>query len=261
MEKKEIPVTGPNDQQDELLNQEETVLEATEETTVVEDAELIKEEAEEIVEDETVDTVEGQVEEVAAENDDMKKKTDTEKMAAELAEMKDKYLRLYAEFDNYRKRTLREREDLFKSAAQDTIKSLLSTLDDFERAIKVADADDNDEVVPDGIRLIYEKLARTLEQRGLKVMESTGQPFDVDLHEALTKIPAPTSELKGMVIETIEKGYYLKDKIIRYAKVVVGAWWSRKRKVESRVEKYGDQSTFFETNVYKQNLNYSKKMV
>jgi molecular chaperone GrpE len=223
MEKKEIPVTGPNDQQDEILNQEETVLNAVEEIPVVEDAEILEELTSEIGDekDAAVELVEA--EEVAAENDDMKKKTDTEKMAAELAEMKDKYLRLYAEFDNYRKRTLREREDLFKTAAQDTIKSLISTLDDFERAIKVADADDNDESVSDGIRLIYEKLFRTLEQKGLKIMESTGQVFDVDLHEALTKIPAPTPEQKGMVIETIEKGYYLKDKIIRYAKVVVGA--------------------------------------
>jgi molecular chaperone GrpE len=145
------------------------------------------------------------------------------KIAAELSEMKDKYLRLYAEFDNYRKRTLREREDMIKTAAQDTIKAIIPTLDDFERAIKASKAEaENNSTIIEGVVLIQEKLLRTLEQQGLKAMESDGQPFNPDMHEALTKVPVPNEELKGKVIETIEKGYYLKDKIIRYAKVVVG---------------------------------------
>lgn len=223
MEKKEIPVTGPENE--ELSEQQEKIVDQHEETPIPEegeplDSEQFEEVAEEIIEalaseEETITVENGE-----AANDDMKKIKDTEKMAAELADMKDKYLRLYAEFDNYRKRTLREREDLFKTAAQDTISSLLSTLDDFERAMKVADA--AAETIPEGVRLIYDKLFRTLEQKGLKAMESDGQPFNADLHEALTKIPAPVDDLKGKVIETIEKGYYLKDKIIRYAKVVVG---------------------------------------
>lgn len=144
------------------------------------------------------------------------------KTAAELSEMKDKYLRLYAEFDNYRKRTMREREDLIKTAAESAIKSMLSTLDDFERAIKAAKSSNEDSAILEGIILIYEKMFKTLEQQGLKIMESDGEEFNPDLHEALTKIPVPTDELKGKVIETIEKGYYLREKIIRYAKVVVG---------------------------------------
>lgn len=147
---------------------------------------------------------------------------ETEKMTAELSEMKDKYLRLYAEFDNYRKRTAKEKLDLIKSASQEVMKALLPTIDDFERAIKMADMAGSNESVPEGIRLIYEKMANTLVQSGLKEMESTGQPFNPDLHEALTKIPAPTPELKGKVVDTLEKGYYLGDKIIRYAKVVIG---------------------------------------
>ena len=144
------------------------------------------------------------------------------KTAAELSEMKDKYLRLYAEFDNYRKRTMREREELIKTAAESAIKSMLSTLDDFERAIKAAKSSNEESSILEGIILIYEKMFKTLEQQGLKIMESDGEEFNPDLHEALTKIPVPTDELKGKVIETIEKGYYLREKIIRYAKVVVG---------------------------------------
>jgi molecular chaperone GrpE len=144
-----------------------------------------------------------------------------EKIQNELNDMKDKYIRLYAEFDNYRKRTLREREDLIKTASQETIKSLLPTLDDFERAMKaMTDTNENPSII-DGISLIHDKLLKTLEQKGLKSMQSNQVEFNPDLHEAITKVPAG-EENKGIVIETIEKGYYLNDKIIRYAKVVVG---------------------------------------
>ena len=210
MEKKDIPVTGPED--DKVLSEQEGTAPVVDETEVVE-AEHFEEEAVEITEEES---------------EEMKKtKTtgssdDLAKLNAELGEMKDKYLRLYAEFDNYRKRTLREREEWIKTAAQDTIKAVLPTLDDFERAIKAAKAAGEEGAVLEGIVLIHEKMLRTMEQQGLKIMESDGQAFDPDLHEALTKIPAPNDALKGKVIETIEKGYYLKDKIIRYAKVVVG---------------------------------------
>ena len=142
------------------------------------------------------------------------------KLTEELAEAKDKYLRLFAEFDNYRRRTLREREDLVKTAAQSSIKAILPSLDDFERAMRAA-KENQGEAVPAGIVLIYEKLLRSLEAQGLRAMESTGAVFDVDLHEALTKIPAPNEDLKGKVLDTVERGYYLNDKIIRYAKVVV----------------------------------------
>lgn len=142
------------------------------------------------------------------------------KVNAELSDMKDKYLRLYAEFDNYRKRTSKEKLDLIKTASQDVIVALLPILDDFERAKKASEA--SGETFSEGVMLIYDKLFRTAEQQGLKPMESTGQPFDSDSHEAITKIPAPVADLKGKVVDTVEKGYYLHDKIIRYAKVVVG---------------------------------------
>jgi molecular chaperone GrpE len=145
-----------------------------------------------------------------------------EKLAAELGEAKDKYLRLYAEFDNYRKRTNRELLEMQKTANQSTLKSLLSTLDDFERAIKAADAPNATETIPEGLRLVHAKLTRTLEAQGLKLMESTGMEFNPDLHEAIVKIPAPAPELKGKIVDTVEAGYYLNEKIIRYAKVVIG---------------------------------------
>lgn len=142
-----------------------------------------------------------------------------ETLKAELDESKDKYLRLFAEFDNYKKRSVKERFELMKSAAQETITSLLPTLDDFDRAKKSAES--GAESFSEGVQLVYQKLYSTLEYRGLKSMESTGAEFDPEWHEAITDIPSPTEEMKGKVIDTLEKGYLLNDKIIRYAKVVV----------------------------------------
>jgi molecular chaperone GrpE len=142
-----------------------------------------------------------------------------ENMKMELEEARDKYLRLFAEFDNYKKRSVKERFELLKTAAQETILSLLPVLDDFDRAKK--SSDEGNEVFSEGVRLVYNKLYSTLELKGLKVMESNGLAFDPELHEAITNIPAPSDDLKGKVIDTIEKGYTLNDKIIRYAKVVV----------------------------------------
>jgi len=140
---------------------------------------------------------------------------ENEKLKQETGELKDKYLRLFAEFDNYKKRTSKERMELFKTAGKDIIVQLLPVLDDFERAI-------NNETVSDGFELIYKKLKQNLEAKGLKKMDCKEQAFDVELHEAITEIPAPTDELKGKVVDVIEDGYTLNDKIIRYAKVVVG---------------------------------------
>ena len=146
--------------------------------------------------------------------------TNVEKLTAELGEMKDKYLRLYAEFDNYRRRSSRELLEMQKVASQTLIKQLLPALDDFERAAKAAAT--SDETIPEGMSLVFNKLSRALEQQGLKAMESNGTAFNPDLHEAITKIPAPTEELKGKVVDTVELGYYLNDKIIRFAKVIIG---------------------------------------
>jgi molecular chaperone GrpE len=137
-----------------------------------------------------------------------------------LDEAKDKYLRLFAEFDNYKKRSIKENFDMRRTAAQETIISLLPVLDDFDRAKKNADA--GHEVFSDGVNMIYQKLYNTLDQKGLKPMESAGVDFDPEYHEAITDIPAPTEDLKGKVIDTVEKGYILNEKIIRHAKVVVG---------------------------------------
>ena len=142
------------------------------------------------------------------------------KTQKELAELRDKYLRNVAEFDNYRKRTIKEKQDIIKLAAKDTIVALIPAMDDFDRVAK--HATEADEVIPDGVQLIIDKLLKSFELLGVKKMESDGQDFDPELHEALTKIPAPSKKMKGKVIETIESGYYLNDKIIRYAKVVVG---------------------------------------
>lgn len=202
MSKKEIPVTDG----DEKELKEEVVQENQVETTT-EDSDK---------QEEITDEKDG---EKAAQEEDPKK---TKSPVDELGDMKDKYLRLYAEFDNYRKRTLKERHDLVKLAAQDVIKAILPAVDDLDRAIRIADADDNDETVPEGIRLVYNKLLKSLEQQGVKPMETTGADFDPELHEALTKIPAPTEDLKGKIIDTVERGYYLNDKIVRYAKVVIG---------------------------------------
>ncbi len=140
----------------------------------------------------------------------------------ENSEMKDKFLRLAAEFDNYKKRTLREKIELMKTAAQDTLSALLPVLDDFDRAKKIAEADDSSESFSEGVSLVYQKLYNILKQKGLQPMESTGLDFDPELHEAITEIPAPSEDMKGKIVDTIEKGYSLNDKIIRHAKVVVG---------------------------------------
>ena len=141
----------------------------------------------------------------------------------QVGELKDKYIRLVAEFENYKKRTVREKLDWMKTAAQDTVSSLLPVLDDFDRAKKFAEGENNEgQGLGDGVELVYQKLYNTLKHRGLEPMESTGQPFDPEFHEAITEIPAPNEDMKGKVIDTIEKGYRLNDKIIRHAKVVVG---------------------------------------
>jgi len=137
-------------------------------------------------------------------------------------EMNDKYLRLSAEFDNYRKRTLRERMELTKTAAESVMLSILPVTDDFERAMHSIDQGMDFEATKEGILLIYNKFKEFNKQNGITEIEAVGKSFDTDLHEALTKIPAPSEELKGKIIDVIQKGYYLNDKVIRFAKVVVG---------------------------------------
>ncbi len=146
---------------------------------------------------------------------------ENEKLKQETGETKDKYIRLFAEFDNYKKRTARERLDLINTAGQDVIRDILPVLDDFERAFKTNIAE-NEADHNEGFVLIYQKFKRVLENQGVKSMEAKGEVFDTDLHEAISEIPAPTEDMKGKIVDVIEQGYYLNDKIIRYAKVVVG---------------------------------------
>ncbi len=139
-----------------------------------------------------------------------------------VAEANDKFLRLYSEFDNFKRRTAKEKLDLIQSGGEDIFKSILPVLDDFERAIK-SNAETKDiTAVNDGVNLIYTKLKSTLMQKGLEEMKSHGEVFNADIHEAITNIPAPSEEHKGKVLEEMEKGYTLNGKIIRFAKVVIG---------------------------------------
>lgn len=149
--------------------------------------------------------------------------TAEEKLKDELAQANDKYLRLYAEFDNFRRRTIKEREEARKTEGKDVIVALLPVLDDFERAQRAMDKATEVAPVKEGVTLIQNKLKNILGQKGLKEMTSIGNAFDADLHEAITNIPAPTDDLKGKVMDEMEKGYTLNDKVIRFAKVVVGA--------------------------------------
>jgi molecular chaperone GrpE len=160
--------------------------------------------------------------------DDGKKKNEAKESSSETVdkekydELNNKFLRLVAEFDNFKKRTARERIELLQNAAKDTIADLLPILDDFDRAKKLDEDESSEESFSDGVELVYQKLHSTLRKKGLKAMASDGEVFDAELHEALTEVPAPSEELKGKVVDTIEKGYFLNDKIIRHAKVVVG---------------------------------------
>lgn len=137
-------------------------------------------------------------------------------------EEKDRYLRLFAEFENYKKRTSKERMDLFKTASQDVMVSLLPVLDDFDRALKEIERSEDDNLFK-GVELISNKMKDTLKQKGLSVIETeNGEIFDAEKHEAVTQIPAPSEDMKGKIIDVIEKGYILGERIIRYPKVVIG---------------------------------------
>jgi molecular chaperone GrpE len=167
------------------------------------------------------ETVENNAEEAQTTAIDEKSAEDL--LKEELALANDKYLRLYAEFDNFRRRTTKERVELLQTAGKEVIVSLIPVIDDFERAAKSMEKATDINAVKEGVVLVHNKLNSILSQKGLKAMESIGQPFDADLHEAITNIPAPTDDMKGKVIDEMEKGYYLNEKVIRFAKVIVGA--------------------------------------
>jgi molecular chaperone GrpE len=148
--------------------------------------------------------------------------TPEELVKQELSVANDRYLRLYAEFDNFRRRTAKEREEARKSEGKDVIVALLPVLDDFDRAIRSMENLTDVAAVKEGVILIQNKLKNVLSQKGLTEMQSIGTAFDPEIHEAITNIPAPSDDLKGKVVDEMEKGYYLNDKVARFAKVIVG---------------------------------------
>jgi molecular chaperone GrpE len=165
-------------------------------------------------EQQTQETTTENVEEIAYQPIDLE---------AKITELNDKYLRLYSEFDNYRKRTIKEKSDIIRSAGEDVFKVFIPTIDDFERAIKANETVEDADPIKEGMVLIYHKFKLAYTAKGLEPMETIGKPFDADFMESITSIPAPSDDMKGKVIDEVEKGYKLGDKVIRFAKVVVGS--------------------------------------
>lgn len=163
---------------------------------------------------------EGQAEEVGAKAEEKKEEDPLEKANKEIAELKDKYLRTLAEFDNYKKRTLKEKAELILNGGEKTVKAVLPVLDDFERALK--DKSDDPKAIKDGVTMIFNKFVKTLESLGVKKIDTTDKDFDTDFHEAVAMVPGMGDDKKGKVIDCVQTGYTLNDKVIRHAKVAVG---------------------------------------
>lgn len=155
-------------------------------------------------------------------SDQPDQQADAENMAAKYLEERDKFLRLYSDFENFRKQKRKETTELLKTASSSVISQLLPVLDDFDRAINSNESIADPETLRVGFKLIHQKLKQTLEMQGLKEIEAEGADFDTEYHEAITNVPAPSDELKGKVIAVAEKGYFLNEKVIRFAKVIVG---------------------------------------
>ena len=184
--------------------------------------------AEELNVEETKDTAEeqpqnDQAEEAAPLTHEEQLEKELEDAQTVIEEQKDKYLRLSAEFDNYRKRTMKEKAELILNGGEKSISSILPVIDDFERAIKTMETAKDVKAVKEGVELIYNKFMAVMAQNGVKVIETKDQPLDTDYHEAIAVIPAPSEEQKGKILDCVQTGYTLNDKVIRHAKVVVGA--------------------------------------
>ena len=163
---------------------------------------------------------EGQAEEAGAKAEEKKEEDPLEKANKEIAELKDKYLRTLAEFDNYKKRTLKEKAELILNGGEKTVKAVLPVLDDFERALK--DKSDDPKAIKDGVTMIFNKFVKTLESLGVKKIDTTDKDFDTDFHEAVAMVPGMGDDKKGKVIDCVQTGYTLNDKVIRHANVAVG---------------------------------------
>ena len=190
---------------------------------------FMKKKKDETIDNESIkETIDAQVneelnnEQVVAEEIQADESSIEAELLAKLAEMQDKHLRLQAEFDNYRKRTLKEKADLIKTGGESVLINVLNVIDDVERALVAIETTKNIEATHEGIKIIFGKFSQFLSQNGVQEIEAVGQAFDTDKHEAITNIPAPTEDLKGKVVDVIQKGYVLQDKVIRFAKVVVG---------------------------------------
>ena len=198
----------------------------TKEKNQPQEEEILKNE--EAVTEESAQTEENPTEETAQEEGSAQELTVEEQLANMLAEAqqmvneeRDKYLRLSAEFDNYRKRTLKDKAELIKNGAEKTLTAILPVLDDFERALKNMEASEETKAMKEGVELIFSKFQKILGQEGLQKIETDGQTFDTDFHEAIALIPSPSEELKGKILDCVQTGYMLNDKVIRHAKVAV----------------------------------------
>lgn len=159
----------------------------------------------------------------AQEKEEKQQLSREEELELKLSEVNDKYLRLYSDFENYRKRTAKEKIELINSSNRDLLSTFLPVIDDFERAIASNENSEDPTALKEGFLLIFNKINNIMEMEGVKPMNALGKPFDVEYHEAITNIPAPKKSMRGKVMDVTEKGYFLKDKVLRYAKVVVGA--------------------------------------
>jgi len=211
-------IIGKEEDKDRQAEAQQTVKEGSKSKTAGKKAEeeFVGDKEEELLEVE----IHGKEEQKEELSDKIEEKE--EDINAKLAELQDKYLRLSAEFDNYRKRTLKERIEITKSAGENLLVNLLPVMDDFDRAISLIETTSDSKAMQEGIQLIYTKMKDFLKQNGVKEIEALDKDFDTDLHEAVTKIPTAEKKKKGKVVDVIQKGYYLNDKIIRYAKVIVG---------------------------------------
>lgn len=177
---------------------------------------------EEAIEETTEGKEECQQENIAEElSDEERMAKELEEAQKEVEDLKDKHLRLSAEFDNYRKRTLKEKAELIKNGAEKTLVAILPILDDFERALKNMETSEETKAMREGVELIFNKFHKVLNQEGLQVIETEGKDFDTDCYEAIALVPAPSEEMKGKILDCVQTGYMLNDKVIRHAKVVV----------------------------------------
>ncbi len=187
----------------------------------VQDNETVEETAEEITDDSNEPSDEEQTQKKMKSKKD-KHEAQLQELGEKLAEITDKHLRLQAEFDNFRKRTMKEKAELIKSGGESVLVNIIPVVDDFERALNLMKDIPDEDAGKKGTQLIYNKFSEFLKQNNIKEIDALNQDFDVDLHEAITKIPAPDKKLKGKVVDVVQKGYTLNDKVIRFAKVIIG---------------------------------------